>query len=935
MRDVVVAIDLETTGLDVAEDRIIEIGAVRMQAGEVLEEYGTLINPSIVIPDYTTLLTGIHPEDVVGAPRIEDVLPDLLRFVGDAPIIGHSVGFDLSFLNKHGLFTSNTPLDTYDLAAVLLPREPRYNLTSLTQAFGIVLEDAHRALDDARASGILYWELYRRAVALPLTVLDAINQAASGIDWRAKAAFDAALSEKRHLLRENQNLDDNLALTRGPQSDISHLHPLRPNDEVVPLDIEDIGKMFGQGGALSQAMPRFEFRPQQQDMAQRVANAFNENQHLLIEAGTGTGKSIAYLIPAFEWAANNNERVVISTDTIALQDQLLTKDIPALQNALGVNLNAAVLKGRANYLCPVSVEAMKRRGPTNIEELRVLAKILVWQLETESGDKTEISLRGAAENSIWRRLSSAEGEGCRGNMCKDELGYDCPFYRAYKKAEAAHLLIVNHALLIADAKAENRVLPDYEYIVIDEGHHLEDAVTNSMSFSLDEAALIRRLNDLGNEKRGLLVDMVTSLTNSNVPKKTVKRIQSYAENVNQAANEMRSHVQALFRALDSYAQSTGQIQGSYVTHLRINPDNRDGAAFGRIRAAWEVLQQFMDVIAEATGELSEFLSKLENYDIDNYVDLLRNTQTVARYLNETRASLSGFIQEPSPNTIYWLSVSQDGRQPSLNSAPLHVGPLITKNLWHSRRSVIVTSATLRTNGSFEHLQERIHADEADTHEVGSPFNYKEAALIYLPTDIPEPREYRRYQSAFEQAVIDMAAALDGRVMVLFTSYSQLRQTSKAITPRLALGNITVYDQSDGTSRKALLEGFKATEKSVLLGTRSFWEGVDVPGDALSGLVIARLPFPVPSDPIVASRSEMYSDPFNEYTIPEAILRFRQGFGRLIRTTTDRGIVAIMDNRITTKSYGAAFLDALPECTIKSASLTELPTIARDWLDQTK
>jgi ATP-dependent DNA helicase DinG len=565
MRDVLVAIDLETTGLDVATDKIIEIGAVKMQEGEILEEYATLVNPHMSIPERTTLLTGIRPEDVVGAPSIRDVLPDLLEFVGDAPIIGHSVGFDLSFLNKNGVFTSNTPLDTYDLASVLLPTAPRYNLHSLTMAFAIELEDAHRALDDARASGILYWKLYEKALELPLDVLEAINKAAGELKWYASSAFGAAYDEKR---KQHSNADK-VAEVGKSLTDISHLRPLRSNDEVVEIETSAMASVFAPGGQLDEAMDHYEYRPQQQEMAELIANAFNNNEHLMVEAGTGTGKSLAYLVPAFEWASNNNERVVISTDTISLQDQLLKKDIPQLQETLGIHLNAAVLKGRSNYICPILVEAMKRRGPTNVEELRVLAKILVWQIHNETGDKTDISLRGPAENSIWYRLSSAEGEGCRGNACRDELGYDCPFYRAYKRAEAAHILIVNHALLVADAKAEHRVLPDYSYIVIDEGHHLEDAVTNSMNFSLDEATLIRRLDDLGSEKRGLLADLVTSLRRSNVPDKTISRIQNYAQNVNQAAVEMRVHVQGFFEALRALAQRMNKnARSDYLSHLR-------------------------------------------------------------------------------------------------------------------------------------------------------------------------------------------------------------------------------------------------------------------------------------------------------------------------------------------------------------------------------
>jgi DNA polymerase-3 subunit epsilon/ATP-dependent DNA helicase DinG len=257
--------------------------------------------------------------------------------------------------------------------------------------------------------------------------------------------------------------------------------------------------------------------------------------------------------------------------------------------------------------------------------------------------------------------------------------------------------------------------------------------------------------------------------------------------------------------------------------------------------------------------------------------------------------------------------------------------MVEEYLWQSKESVVMTSATLQTNRSFDYIRERLNAQQIETVEVGSPFNYHDSTLIYIPNDMPDPNDRHHYQQALERGLIELAAALNGRVLGLFTSYAQLRQTAQAITPRLALGNITVYDQSDGSSRQSLLDGFKTNERAVLLGTRSFWEGVDIPGESLSALVITRLPFAVPTDPVFAARAETYTDSFNNYTLPDAILRFRQGFGRLIRTRTDRGIVAIFDSRVLTKSYGASFLEALPDCTRKSGGLSTLPEIARDWL----
>lgn len=932
MRGELVAIDLETTGLDPARDSIIEVGAVRMRDGQIIDQYSQLIDPGIPLPAMITHLTGIRPEDLDGKPDIKTVLPAIRAFVRDAPIIAHNISFDAAFLARHKTLESNLRIDTYDLASVLLPRAPRYNLTSLTADFGIQLENAHRALDDALATALLYWSLWGKALTLPYDVLYEIVGAARGFKWDAAPVFEAALHEveKQHT---GGPVARNLSTVFGPP--LGEDKPLRPNETLDEIDADSILGLIDEGGPLAQSMPGYQRRPQQIEMARAVVAAFNEGQHIMIEAGTGTGKSIAYLTPAIAWATTNNERVVISTNTINLQEQLINKDIPALHNTLNIPFKSALLKGRGNYLCPRRLAAVRRRQPTNVAELSLLAKILVWLMESSTGDRGEISLRGPVENSIWQRLS-AEDEGCMLERCRSVMAGSCPFYKARRAAESAHLLVVNHALLLSDAAMDNRVLPDYQHLILDEAHHLEDAVTNSMSFHLDEATMRRRLDDLGGLKKGLLGDLLNSVRSS-VPDKEVSKLERAVKLISDATAAMGHHISALFGALRQFLKDGETASASeYVTHTRITPALRERTGFNQVQASWATLKEFLDVISQVMAQLTEMLGRLEQYDIPDYSDLVNSTGSAGRYFQEINAQLSAFVTKPDSNTIYWTTSGQDMYATlAIHSAPLHVGELVDKYLWKARQTVIMTSATLRTNNSFDYMRERLKAQGVTTLEVGSPFDYQKSTLLYIPNDIPEPTDRQRYQQAVERGIIGLADALNGRVMVLFTSYSHLRQTSQAITPRLALGDITVYDQSDGTSRQALLEGFRTSEKAVLLGTRSFWEGVDIPGESLSALVIVRLPFAVPTDPIFAARSETYINSFDEYTIPEAILRFRQGFGRLIRTATDRGVVTVFDRRITSKSYGASFLEALPSCTVLRGALDQLPDAAKDWLTQTE
>jgi DNA polymerase-3 subunit epsilon/ATP-dependent DNA helicase DinG len=306
-------------------------------------------------------------------------------------------------------------------------------------------------------------------------------------------------------------------------------------------------------------------------------------------------------------------------------------------------------------------------------------------------------------------------------------------------------------------------------------------------------------------------------------------------------------------------------------------------------------------------------------------------RSIGQRLTELHQHLYQMIFDPKPDTVYWAEIRPDQSSPSLHAAPLEIGGLVERFLWHEKESVVMTSATLTTAGEFDYIRNRLRAIDADELSLGSPFDFETSAMLYLVNDIPEPSARTLYQRAVEAGLISLCSATGGRALVLFTSYQQLRRTSQVITGPLANLGIITYEQGEGASRHALLETFRNTDQAVLLGTRSFWEGVDVPGEALSVLAIVRLPFDVPSDPIVAARSETYESPFDQYSVPEAILRFRQGFGRLIRTQSDRGIVVIFDRRILSKRYGKAFIDSLPHCTTRQGSLAQLPETAARWL----
>ncbi len=921
-----IALDLETTGFFPESDAIIEVGAVLARDGEIVSTFQSLIDPGRPISPEITRITHIDDDMVRGQPRFAEIAAALDQFVGDRPVVGHNVDFDLGFLRHAGLFARNIGIDTLELAAVLLPSEARYSLTNLRTVVGVTGDQAHRALDDASATMELLFFLWDKAIALPPPLLNEIVSLArrtpqAANRWQALPIFDEALA-----LHGPFAAAVPLKVAEFPPDDAS-IPPLKAVPAPAPLKVDKVLALLDEGGTLETVLPAYEHRPQQVRMAEQVTEVLNDGRHAIIEAGTGTGKSLAYLAPSALYALQNGERVVISTNTINLQEQLIHKDIPLLGEALDTPLRAAMLKGRSNYLCPRRLEIVRRRAPDSLAELRVTAKLLVSLSLNGSADRTNLTLRGLDEHIAWSRLS-AEDEGCSLERCRTVMGGSCPYYRARRDAERAHLLIVNHALLISDMTAESNLLPPFKRLIIDEAHQFEDALTSGLTFRADELLLRRNMSELGDSRRGLLTT-VTAFARAHASDIEAARIADFASLIIAALAELDTPLRRFFAACRSLSKSQSSHPGD--RQFRITGAVRRQRDFEAVESTWEALSPYLTVLAEKLTELGHVVGRIRLDSRDDAEDLALSVLSAARTFGGVQRQLQALVAEPDDNSVYWVSIGNDQQPVSLFSAPISVSELAREGIWNERESVVLTSATLQTSDGFGYVAGRLGADHMETYEIGSPFDYHRATLLYLPNDLPEPSDKFRYQRAVEQAIIELGAALGGRTMALFTSYQQLKQTASAVAPRLALGNIAVLDQSDGTSRHAMLEMFKTSERAVLLGTRSFWEGVDIPGEALSALVIVRLPFAVPNEPIVAARSETYSDGFGQYSLPEAVLRFRQGFGRLIRTATDRGVVVVLDGRIISKRYGESFINALPDPTVELLPLADLGRIASAWL----
>jgi len=939
MNRIYVALDIETTGLKADREAIIEIGAVKFRGAEVLESWETLVNPGRPLPRKIQQLTGIVPDQLAAAPLLPAVAGRLYTFVKDHPLVGHNIAFDLGFLREHNIPLSNPTLDTFDLASLLMPYAARYNLGALASDLGIHFPEQHRALPDALATKDLFLSLFDLACQLDVKVIREINKLAAKSDWSLRQVFlDIEREAARHAFvprsigeqlkaKQGWGEDELLGLALSTRGEEERLAPAARGQD---LDVDALAAMLEPGGLFATQFPGYEHRPQQVAMLKAVAQAFNRGEHLLVEAGTGVGKSIAYLIPAIHYAVANRRPVVISTNTINLQDQLVLKDLPDLRQILSLAFDVALVKGRTNYVCRRRLDNLRRQPRLSTPQVRALAKILAWLPTTATGDRAELTLV-KGEEATWDEVC-VEEETCTLEMCNFSQGGTCFFQRARERAARAHLIVVNHALLLADMVTENRVLPEYHHLIVDEAHHLEARATEQLGFEITSSRAEIALNEIspgGERPTGFLGEVLASLR-GHAPTTIQHDLTGIVEEAARSVEAARRTIYPFFNALTQMMQSQGEAGSEYDQQVRLTAGFRAQPAWSNIEMLGDNLSLALRRVDDSLARLGRAWQDLADLDIASHQEHTFEIAARRQRVQELREQLLSVVAEVKPNLITWANVAADDGAVTLKAAPLHVGEILRRDLFDAKETLILTSATLRTDTGFAYLRERLGLVEARELALDSPFDFQRAALLYLPTDIPEP-DTKDYMHTLHQTLIKLCQATQGRALVLFTSKNQLARAYEAIATPLEADDIVVFAQYVDGSRRQLLESFKTTPKAVLLGTRSFWEGIDVVGEALSCLAIARLPFPVPSDPVYEARSETFDNPFADYALPQAVLSFRQGFGRLIRSKSDRGVVVVLDRRIVTKTYGSAFLDALPPVTVRRGPARELPAVAARWL----
>ncbi|MFD2681121.1 ATP-dependent DNA helicase DinG [Bacillus seohaeanensis] len=927
-----VVIDLETTGNSPKKgEKIIQLSAVIIENGKIVDQYTSFVNPEKSIPVFIEELTGINDELVEGAPLFAEIAPKILEILDEAVFVAHNVNFDLSFLQGElenaGYNTFSGPsFDTVELAKIALPTADSFKLSELSTQLDVSHVRPHQADSDAYVTAEILLHMVNELSELPLVTLEKLLELSSFLKSDLELLFREILKEKQAHV---EDLPLDLEVYRGIA--LKKKAPIDRVDsdwEMQHIDKDNIE------GLLKENIPFYENRTEQMKMMKAVSESLHESSHLLVEAGTGVGKSLAYLLPAVLFSKTNKKPVVISTFTIQLQEQLLHKEVNTLKKMLGIPLYTVLLKGKNHYIHLFKFEQSLRDHDPQYDIVLTKMQILVWLTRTITGDINELNLTSGGRLFLTR----LRHDGWHLPHQKDPwVGKD--FYlHARKNASDADLIITNHSLLLADVASENSMLPSYEYLIIDEAHHLEKSARQHLGIVLDYLSIKFTISQLGMlEQKQLFYKLeeilqVHQITDTSRSFELDFQLQNFYQEMDEAMQLLAS----------VFYKKAKKRKGIQKIQLRLSETILKSKEWQPVKIIMERIVSDMNIIDRQMYEKLDKLKEKTNKLKDVEKAIVEEAYSFLLEWVELKTNIKNIFLQELEDYVIWL----DGDIRSLpNSLVVQAQPIAVQSemqteIFQKKKSVILTSATLTVNGTFNYFMQEIGLNKKEVKQLmlSSPFHYKEISKLFVPTEIPDIGQVStdEYVEAVSSHLIGVAEVTKGRMLILFTSYDMLRKTYDLMKDSGLLEDYVLMAQGiTSGSRTRLTKNFQRFDKAILFGTSSFWEGVDIPGEDLSCLAMVRLPFSPPDEPVAEAKSEWLKEqgknPFSANALPEAVIRFKQGVGRLIRRSSDRGIVIVYDRRIVTTRYGKAFLQSIPNIPVHQEELPELLGRIEEWL----
>ena len=905
IEDDVIILDTETTGLSVQDNRLIEIAAARLRGREIVDRFDTFVHPGVPIPDEIVRLTGIRDSDVQHAPSPEEAVAMLADFVGGCPVIAHNATFDRSFIEavRGGVNVSDIWIDSLALSRIALPRLASHKLSVLAELFGC---DAvsHRAIDDVEALAGVWRILLVALTDLPRGLMRRLADMHPDIPWSYRPIFSFLAGE------------DPDGIFSLPAARTEILRAQAPDERVDADDLpflllptaDETKSCYEPGGIVDHMYPGYEPRPEQVEMACEVRDALETSSHRVIEAGTGVGKSIAYLVPFAAAAKRNNVTVGIATKSNNLADQLIYHELPRLARELDGGLTFCALKGYDHYPCLRKLERLSRsdaeikttRDPA--DTLTAIAVIYAYVCQSPTGDLDGLGIR-------WRSVNRADlttpSRECARRLCPF-FPDRCLVHGARRRASRVDVVVTNHSLLFRNVAADGKILPPIRHWVIDEAHSIEREARRqwAVTVSADESRAI--FERLGGERSGSLGQLVRNLASSDAATLYMGLSAKATATVQRASLAMAE----VFDGVRDLARR-GRFDGYDNANVWIGPEMRESAGWQHFLSP---ALTAIDALDEAHKNLASLVETVSADKPEFVVDVADGT----RRLKEMLDGLSLIVKGEDERYVYSLQVNRRLRAggESLTAELLDVGEMLAERWLPEVHTAIFTSATISIAGNFNHFNRAVGLDRlapgaSKALHLDSSYDFDENMTVVVAGDVPDPRNRDAYLDTLEQLLVDVHIAMGGSALTLFTNRRDMEDLFARVEPKLAAAGLELACQQRNSSARQLRDRFISEKSSSLFALKAFWEGFDASGDTLRCVVIPKLPFSSPTDPLACERERREERAWAQYALPEAVLEVKQAAGRLIRSSSDVGVLVLADSRLVTKGYGKKFLNSLP------------------------